>query len=156
MNTTFAALAFSLFGSTLAAPAAQGTRPNPDPISVGNLSLKHLIESDSYDFTFHATRRSPAGEPIETVTCHTAWDRNGPYPSASNLEFCAYIYSFYFPEGAANVESYQLTLVDENWQEYSGLITTGLRYQCGPYEGDIGNIDTECRSTNGGEFYLRA
>ncbi|KAL2786073.1 hypothetical protein BJX66DRAFT_40573 [Aspergillus keveii] len=156
MKITFATLALSLFGSTLAAPAAQATEPNSYPVSVGNLSLKHLIESDTYDFTFHATRRSPTGEPIESVICHTAWNKNGPYPSASAPESCAYIYSFYFAEGAANVESYQLTLIDENGQEASGLIATGPKYQCGPYEGDIGNIDTECRSTNGGEFYLRA
>jgi hypothetical protein len=73
MKTTFVALALSLFGSTLAAPAAQATEPNPYPVSVGNLSLKHLIESDTYDFTFHATRRSPTGDPTESVICHTTW-----------------------------------------------------------------------------------
>jgi hypothetical protein len=73
MKITFATLALSLFGSTLAAPAAQATEPNSYPVSVGNLSLKHLIESDTYDFTFHATRCSPTGEPIESVICHTAW-----------------------------------------------------------------------------------
>ncbi|KAL2869094.1 uncharacterized protein BJX67DRAFT_379572 [Aspergillus lucknowensis] len=116
MKTAFAAITLSLFGTTLAAP-----------------SFQRLIESDTYDFTFH-------------TAC--------PFRIATNVESCPNIYSFYFPEGAANVESYQLTLVNKNRQKASDLISTSPKYQCGSYEGDVGNIDTECKSANGGEFYF--
>ncbi|KAL2825459.1 hypothetical protein BDW59DRAFT_72904 [Aspergillus cavernicola] len=151
MKTTFAALALSLFSTTIAVPTPQTI--NPYPVSVANLSLKHLIESNTYDFTLDVTTRTTTGEGTDTINCHTAWNHGGPYPNISNAGECEYIYSFYFPEGAANVESYQLAVRGPHG-EASTLISTGPRYQCGPYEGDIGNIDTECRSINGGEFYL--
>ncbi|KAL3473726.1 hypothetical protein BJX99DRAFT_261127 [Aspergillus californicus] len=156
MKTTFAAIALSLFGATVAAPAPTTTpQPNPYPVSVGNISLKHLIESDTYDFTFYATSRSLTGEPGETVYCHSAWNNGGPYLNAGNPEACASIYSFFFEEGIADIENYQLTLVVPGGDVATATIATGPKYQCGPYHGEIGNIDTECRTTNGGEFYLK-
>ncbi|KAL5339786.1 hypothetical protein BJX70DRAFT_147216 [Aspergillus crustosus] len=160
MKTTFAAIGLSLIGTTLAAPAAAAApettpTPNPYPVSISNISLKHLIESDGYDFTFHATSRTPYGEPIESVYCHTAWNNNGPYPDTTTPEACAFIYSFFFPGGVANTESFTLTVRDEAGVEASAPIEQGPKYLCGPYQGEIGNIDTECRSTNGGEFYLK-
>ncbi|KAL4916402.1 hypothetical protein BDW62DRAFT_186304 [Aspergillus aurantiobrunneus] len=149
---TFAAIALSLFGTALAVPTPQTT--NPYPVSVSNISLKHLIESDGYDFTMDVTTRLIDGEPTATTTCHTAWNKGGPYPDLPTQVDCEdFVYSFWFPQGVADVESWQLTVRGPGG-DASGLISTGPKYLCGPYEGDIGNIDTECRSANGGEFYL--
>ncbi|KAL2820841.1 hypothetical protein BDW59DRAFT_164536 [Aspergillus cavernicola] len=156
MKTTFAAIALSLFSIAIAAPAPVTTpQPNPYPVSVGNISLKHLIESDTYDFTFYATTRSLEGEALETVYCHTAWSNGGPYLGANAPEACASVYSFFFEEGAADIQSYQLSVIGPEGKA-TGTIATGPKYQCGPYQGTIGNIDIDCRTTNGGEFYLRA
>ncbi|KAL4785031.1 hypothetical protein BJX76DRAFT_195765 [Aspergillus varians] len=155
MKTTFAALALSLLGTTLAIPTPQATSdPNPYPVSVGGLSMKHLIESDTYDFTFEATRRSSSGEALETVTCHTSLINGAPFPDPTSPVACSSTYTFYFPSGAADVESFELALSGPDG-DASGLIAVGPKYLCGPYMGDIGNIDTECRSANGGEFYLK-
>ncbi|KAL4935141.1 hypothetical protein BDV06DRAFT_229095 [Aspergillus oleicola] len=151
MKTTFTTALLSLLASALAVPTPQTT--NPYPVSVGNISLKHLIESDGYDFTFHATTRTLDGEATDSVTCHTAWNKDGPYPDSSTPAACAYIYSFWFPSGVGNVESYELTVRGPGG-DASAVIEQGPKYQCGAYEGDVGNIDFECRSVDGGEFYL--
>ncbi|KAL3456845.1 hypothetical protein BJX64DRAFT_293695 [Aspergillus heterothallicus] len=87
MKTTIAAVSLSLFSTILAVPAVQTSEPNRYTASVSNLSLKHLIESDTYDSIFHANRRSPTGAPIESVICHMAWNQNGPYPDASSPKY---------------------------------------------------------------------
>ncbi|KAL4794329.1 hypothetical protein BDV19DRAFT_390389 [Aspergillus venezuelensis] len=92
MKTTIAATLFTLLTSTFAAPTPQTT--NPYPVSINNISLKHLIESDGYDFTFHTTTRDLDGQATDSVICHTAWNKDGPYPDASTPASCAYIYSF--------------------------------------------------------------
>ncbi|KAL2869393.1 uncharacterized protein BJX67DRAFT_28580 [Aspergillus lucknowensis] len=152
MKTTFAAAALALFGTTLAVPTPQTT--NPNPVSVGNISLKHLIESDGIDFTIDVTERLADGTPMTTVTCHTYWNTGGPYPSQTSPIYCPdRIHSFWFPQGVPNTENFELAVRGPGG-DASGQIASGPKYQCGPYEGDIGNIDTECKSTQGGEFYL--
>jgi hypothetical protein len=47
--------------------------PYSYPYSIGNLSLKHLVESDTWDFTFELTARNPWGEALGSTTCHTTW-----------------------------------------------------------------------------------
>ena len=70
MKASFATTALSLAAAAFAAPA---TEPRVYPYSIGDLSLKHTIEGDTWDLTFYLTSRSLAGEALETTTCHTAW-----------------------------------------------------------------------------------
>ncbi|KAJ5513451.1 hypothetical protein N7463_003003 [Penicillium fimorum] len=124
MKTCFVTIAISLASTTFAAPV---TESRAYPYSIGDLSLKHTIEGDTWDLTFHLTSRSGTGEALETTTCHTAWI-NGKLPYEVAAEG---------PAGAAVT-----------------FIESGYKYQCGPYTGPIGNVDTECKTINGGEFYL--
>lgn len=70
MKTSFATIAFSLAGAAFAAPA---TESRVYPYSIGDLSLKHTIEGDTWDLTYQITSRSPTSEALGTTTCHTAW-----------------------------------------------------------------------------------
>lgn len=70
MKTSFATIALSFAGAAFAASA---TKSRAYPYSIGDLSLKHTIEGDTWDFSFYLTSRNPAGEALETTTCHTAW-----------------------------------------------------------------------------------
>ncbi|KAL4924797.1 uncharacterized protein BDV17DRAFT_295034 [Aspergillus undulatus] len=135
VKTTFAAATLSLLTSALAIPTPQTT--NPYPVSVGNISLKHLIESDGHESTFHVTTRTIDEEATDSVICHTAWNKNGPIPDTIRPAECPYIYDFFLPEGVANIESYQLTGRGPGG-DVSALIEQGPKYACGPYEGDIG------------------
>lgn len=81
---------------------------------------------------------------------------NGSNPAGSqNPEACVDPkYHFWFPNGAENIESYEIVIEGTAGSAIT-TIAYGPKYQCGPYTGPIGNIDKECRITNGGEFYLR-
>lgn len=70
MKTSFttAAIAFAAIG--LAAPT---TESRQWPYSIDSLSLKHLIESDTFDMTWTVTSRGPTGEDLGSTSCHTAW-----------------------------------------------------------------------------------
>ncbi|CAI7643922.1 unnamed protein product [Penicillium glandicola] len=151
MKTSFVTIALSLAGAALAAPA---TESRVYPYSIGDLSLKHTIEGDTWDLTFYLTSRSLAGETLETTTCHTAWT-NGTLPvGPKSPEPCAdTAYSFFFPTGAFNVEKYEVAAEGPAGAAVT-LIESGYKYQCGPYTGSIGNVDTECKTINSGEFYL--
>ncbi|CAI7619072.1 unnamed protein product [Penicillium discolor] len=151
MKTSFATIALSLASAAFAAPA---TESQVYPYSIGDLSLKHTIEGDTWDLTFYLTSRSPAGEALETTTCHTAWT-NGTLPiGAKSPEPCVDpAYSFFFPTGAFNVEKYEVAAEGPAGTAVT-FIESGYKYQCGPYTGSVGNVDTECKTINGGEFYL--
>lgn len=70
MKTSFAAIALSFVGMACAAPAAE---PQSYPYSIRGLSLKHLIESNTFDMSWTVTSRGPMGEDLGSTTCHTAW-----------------------------------------------------------------------------------
>ncbi|KGO47886.1 hypothetical protein PEXP_015790 [Penicillium expansum] len=151
MKTSFVTIAVSLVGAAFAAPA---TESRAYPYNIGELSLKHTIEGNTWDLTFYLTSRSLAGEALETTTCHTAWT-NGTLPvGAKSPEPCAdTAYSFFFPTGASNVEKYEIAAEGPAGTAVTS-IESGYKYQCGPYTGSVGNVDTECKTINGGEFYL--
>ncbi|KAJ5506611.1 hypothetical protein N7453_005568 [Penicillium expansum] len=151
MKTSFVTIAVSLVGAAFAAPA---TESRAYPYNIGELSLKHTIEGNTWDLTFYLTSRSLAGEALETTTCHTAWT-NGTLPvGAKSPESCAdTAYSFFFPTGAFNVEKYEIAAEGPAGTAVTS-IESGYKYQCGPYRGSVGNVDTECKTINGGEFYL--
>lgn len=67
MKTSFVGIALSL-GATCAAAGSQDY-----PYSISNLSLKHLVEGDTLDFTFEVTSRTHVAAGQTTTTCHTAW-----------------------------------------------------------------------------------
>ncbi|CRL28946.1 unnamed protein product [Penicillium camemberti] len=151
MKTSFATIAFSLAGAAFAAPA---TESRAYPYSIGDLSLKHTIEGDTWDLTYQITSRSPTSEALGTTTCHTAWS-NGTLPvGAKSPEPCVDpAYAFFFPTGAFNVEKYEVAVEGPAGTAVT-FIESGYKYQCGPYTGSVGNVDTECKTINGGEFYL--
>ncbi|KAJ5956082.1 hypothetical protein N7501_010361 [Penicillium viridicatum] len=151
MKTSFATIALSLASAAFAAPA---TESKAYPYSISDLSLKHTIEGDTLDLTFYLTSRSPAGEALETTRCHTAWN-NGKLPvGPKSPEACAdSAYSFSFTTGAYNLEKYEIAVEGPAGTAVT-FIESGNKYQCGPYTGTVGNVDTECKTINGGEFYL--
>jgi hypothetical protein len=78
MSSHFSTIALAMAGVTIAAPSYSY------PYSVGGVSLKHLVESDTWDFTFELTARSPSGKALGFTTCHTAWcvkSYNTNYPT---------------------------------------------------------------------------
>lgn len=70
MKTSFVAIALSLSGAAFATSAAEARRY---PYSIDSLSLKHLIESDTFDLSWTLTSRGPYDENLGSTTCHTAW-----------------------------------------------------------------------------------
>ncbi|KAJ5849891.1 hypothetical protein N7455_009747 [Penicillium solitum] len=138
MKTSFAAI-LSLAGAAFAAPA---TESQVNPYSIGDLSLKHTIEGDTWDLIFYLTSRSPAG-----LTAHFL-----SAPRAPSLALTLPTPSF-FPTGAFNVEKYEVAAEGPAGTAVT-FIESGYKYQCGPYTGSVGNVDTECKTINGGEFYL--
>jgi hypothetical protein len=175
MKTSFVALVISLAGAAFASPAAES---RIYPYSIGDISLKHLIESNTWDMTWSLTSRDNFGAATGTTTCHTAWlvitfpletlqrpnakeltqanRDNGSSPvGPTSAEPCANAaYQYWFPTGVNNVESYEI-VIEGPVGSASTKIETGYKYQCGPYTGTIHNIDKECKTINGGEFYLQ-
>ncbi|CAG7944796.1 unnamed protein product [Penicillium salamii] len=151
MKTSFVAVALSFAAIGSAAPTAESRKW---PYSIDSLSLKHLIESNTFDLSWTLTSRGPYGEDLGSTTCHTAW-YNGSNPvGPENPESCADpAYQYWFPNGLENLESYEIA-VKGSAGPASTTISAGPKYQCGPYTGPIGNVDKECKITNGGAFYL--
>ncbi|CAG8107184.1 unnamed protein product [Penicillium olsonii] len=151
MKTSFATAAIAFAALGLAAPT---TESRQWPYSIDSLSLKHLIESDTFDMTWTVTSRGPTGEDLGSTSCHTAWNNGGNPVGPENPETCDdATFKYWFPNGLENIESYEIT-VEGSAGPASATIETGPKYQCGPYTGSSGNIDEECRITNGGAFYL--
>ncbi|CAG7937797.1 unnamed protein product [Penicillium nalgiovense] len=151
MKTSFVPTVLSLAGAAFAAPAPESRFY---PYSIGDLSLKHTIEGDTWDMKFYLTSRSPMSEALETTVCHTGWT-NGTLPvGPKSPEPCADpAYSFFFPAGASDVEKYEIAAEGPAGTAVN-VIESGYKYQCGPYTGPVGNVDMECKTINGGEFYL--
>jgi hypothetical protein len=70
MKTSFVALAISLAGAAFAAPTAEYS---VYPYSIGDISIKHLMESNTWDMTWSVTSRDRIGTATGNTTCHTAW-----------------------------------------------------------------------------------
>ncbi|KAL4928787.1 uncharacterized protein BDV17DRAFT_291414 [Aspergillus undulatus] len=153
MKTTFATLALSLAG-VMAAPATDSIKRQqaPDfPYSISSISLKHITESNAYNYIFSVTQYTSTGEPSIGTTCQTSWNPSVP-AGPENPQGCAHKdFSFYFPSGVPSLENYELTVTGPAGQ-VSGQIAAGPKYQCGPYEGHLNDVDYECKSTNGGRF----
>ncbi|KAF9885588.1 hypothetical protein FE257_012794 [Aspergillus nanangensis] len=141
--------ALSMAGIAIAAPSSSY------PYSIGELSLKHLIESQTWDFTFTLTERSPSGEAQGSTNCHVGWvNGDVAVPPASPAPCDDTRFHFFFPTGASNDENYDLA-IEGPVGTGSTEIIAGPKYQCGPYDGPIGNIDRECKIVNGGAFYVK-
>ncbi|KAL2784940.1 hypothetical protein BJX62DRAFT_183052 [Aspergillus germanicus] len=153
MKTTFAALALSLFGAAVAAPAnsCPPTTQKPFPYSVDDVKLYHLKESNTWDLTIKVTERDAAGNALGSTSCHSAWNDGATYVAREICEDTHYF--FWLPNGAPNPESWDVIVDGPNGQG-EGTIEFGNKYKCGDYTGDIANIDRECTTTNGGWFYL--
>ncbi|OJJ60538.1 hypothetical protein ASPSYDRAFT_29071 [Aspergillus sydowii CBS 593.65] len=150
MKFTLTTLALFLAG-TSAAPAATPT-PNPYPYSIDQITLYHLIESNTWDLTISITKRDPYGAALESTSCHSAWIDGATYVAR---EVCQDPnYAFWLPNGAPNPREGWDVIVDGPAGQAEGAIAYGPKYSCGPYEGEIGNIDTECATRNGGWFFL--
>lgn len=63
-------------------------------------------------------------------------------------------FTFWFPNGVSDVESYSV-IANGPAGEAGGVISFGPKYQCGPYSGHLDDVDKECKTTNGGQFYLK-
>ncbi|KAL5339423.1 hypothetical protein BJX70DRAFT_397625 [Aspergillus crustosus] len=148
MKTTFAALALSLAGASLAAPAAT---TKPFPYSVDDVALYHLKESNTWDLTISVTERDAYGNSLGSTICHSAWNNGSTYVAREICQDTHYF--FWLPNGAPDPEHWTVIVDGPNGQG-EGVIEFGNKYSCGPYTGEIGNIDTECKTTNGGWFYL--
>ncbi|KGO76171.1 hypothetical protein PITC_091960 [Penicillium italicum] len=113
--------------------------------------FEHTIEGYAWDLIFYLTSRSPACKALETTTCLTAYTLS---VGAKSPKACAdTAYPFFSPTGAFSVEKYEVAA-----QGPAGTAVTsiepGYKYQGVPYTGSAGNVDTECKITNGGQFYL--
>jgi hypothetical protein len=64
------------------------------------------------------------------------------------------LYQFFFLTGASDVENYDLAIQGPMGTGASTLVS-GNKYQCGAYAGPIVNVDEECKTVNGGEFYVK-
>jgi hypothetical protein len=81
-------------------------------------------------------------------------NNGGPVASADAPEACENAaYTFFFPNGLADTANYQVSVNGPDGLAVTDILS-GPRYQCGPYTGELGNIDTECSTINGGEFYM--
>ncbi|KAL4743803.1 hypothetical protein BDV11DRAFT_165960 [Aspergillus similis] len=153
MKTTIATL-LALAGAAFAAPAA--TEPanstSPFPFSIDDVKLYHLKESNTWDLTIKVTSRDPYGAALGSTTCHSAWNDGATYVAPEICEDTNY--SFWLPNGAPDPQHWTVT-VDGPAGQGEGLIEFGPKYRCEPYEGEIGNIDVECSTRNGGWFFLR-
>ncbi|KAL4979889.1 hypothetical protein BDW66DRAFT_83604 [Aspergillus desertorum] len=151
MKTTIATL-FALAGAALAAPAGTEQAASPFPFSIDDIKLYHLKESNTWDLTIKVTSRDPYGAALDSTTCHSAWNDGAAYVAR---EFCQDArYSFWLPNGASDPEHWTVA-VDGPAGQGEGAIEFGNKYRCAPYEGEIGNIDVECSTRNGGWFFLR-
>ncbi|KAL4997985.1 hypothetical protein BDV10DRAFT_167986 [Aspergillus recurvatus] len=153
MKTTIATL-LALASSALAAPAAteQATSTSPFPFSIDDVKLYHLKESNTWDLTLKVTSRDPYGAALDSTTCHSAWNDGATYVAR---EICSDThYFFWLPNGAPDPEHWTV-IVDGPAGQGEGVIEFGNKYRCAPYEGEIGNIDVECSTRNGGWFFLR-
>ncbi|KAL2823797.1 hypothetical protein BDW59DRAFT_162960 [Aspergillus cavernicola] len=149
MKTTFATTALALVGATFAAPATRDAKPFP--YSVDDIALYHLKESNTWDLTISVTERDAAGNALSSTLCHSAWNNGSTYVAREICEDTHYF--FWLPNGAPDPEHWTV-IVDGPEGQGEGDIDFGNKYKCGRYEGEIGNIDTECKTTNGGWFYL--
>ncbi|KAL5338943.1 hypothetical protein BJX70DRAFT_398144 [Aspergillus crustosus] len=154
MKTSFIALGLSLLGSTLAAPSAEPvTRQSHHyPYSIGTLSLKRLTDN-TFNIIFYVTRHTDDGTALSSTTCQTSWNPSVP-AGAENPAVCADPeFEFYFPNGIGNLLDYDITVSGPDGVA-TGEIVEGPKYACGEYTGPIEGVIYECRTTNGGEFYL--
>ncbi|KAL4909534.1 hypothetical protein BDW74DRAFT_146772 [Aspergillus multicolor] len=152
MKASIAAIALSVAGA-IAAPAIQPTKRQDagHPYTISFISLRHLTESNTFNFQFTATNYFDNGDPHFSTTCSTAWNPDVP-AGPENPQACAdNAFSFYFPSGIQTLENYELTVTGPDGT-VTGEIVSGPKYQCGAYDGDIAGIDYECKSTNGGWF----
>ncbi|KAL4870716.1 hypothetical protein BDV12DRAFT_165657 [Aspergillus spectabilis] len=154
MKTSFIALTLSLLGTTLAAPSIEPVaRQSPQyPYSIGTLSLKRLTDN-TFNIIFYVTRRTDSGEALSSTTCQTFWNPSVPAGPENPVACADPNFEFFFPTGIPNLEDYEITVTGPDGVA-TGEIVAGPRYACGPYEGTIEGVVYECRTTNGGEFYL--
>ncbi|KAL2820856.1 hypothetical protein BDW59DRAFT_164550 [Aspergillus cavernicola] len=155
MKTSFVAIALSFAGAALASPSMRRQAPN-HLYNIGGISLKHLTEApQGWDVRFDLTQRDIDGVAQFSTTCRTSWPENAPLTGPENTVACASAdYSFFFQD-AVSPESYTIVVNTPDGQ-LSTQVATGPRYECGPYEGTIAGVDTECRAINGGQWYLTA
>ncbi|KAL4779763.1 hypothetical protein BJX76DRAFT_361484 [Aspergillus varians] len=154
MKASFAALALSLVGATFAAPAAQSIkRQGNRHYNIGTISLRHLIEENAYVFISHVTNYNEDGSPHIGTTCQTRWNPSAP-AGPENPQACAFSeFTFWFPSGVSDLENYEVAVAGPEGQGTVEIVA-GPRYECGPYDGTIANIDYECHTTESSGFTI--
>ncbi|KAL2809050.1 hypothetical protein BJX63DRAFT_406944 [Aspergillus granulosus] len=154
MKTSIIAIAASLASFTMAAPSAAPVerQSNQYPYSIDTLWIRQYTDN-TFRINFSLTRRSDSGEALTGTTCNTDLDPSAP-PSLENPAQCADpAYTFWFPAGIPSLLNYDITVKGPVGQA-TGEIAQGPKYACGEYEGDFEEVSYECRTTNGGAFYL--
>ncbi|KAL4795362.1 hypothetical protein BDV19DRAFT_168109 [Aspergillus venezuelensis] len=157
MKTAVALLAAAV-GTALAAPApapanTQARADAPWPYSIDTITLYHLKESNTWDLSLTVTSRDPYGAALGSTTCHTAWNDGATYIAREICEDTHYF--FWLPNGAPDPEQGWDVIVDGPAGQAEGSIDFGNKYSCKPYSGEIGNVDIECSTRNGGWFFLK-
>ncbi|KAL5338949.1 hypothetical protein BJX70DRAFT_398150 [Aspergillus crustosus] len=154
MKTSFAAIALALVGSAVAVPV-QERQIRSHPYSINDISIKHLIEGDSWDFTFTINHLSPGGQIVESTSAHTAWVNNTLPVGPANPEAAENPdYTYYFPTGAFHVEEKFNFAIQGPGGLAAADIEAGNKYQC--VKLNSGNVDVECKTINGGAFVFGA
>ncbi|KAL2801981.1 hypothetical protein BJX63DRAFT_416102 [Aspergillus granulosus] len=151
MKTSIIALAASLAGFTMAAPSVE-RQSTHYPYSIDTLWLRRYTDN-TFRFNFSLTRRSDSGEALTSTTCNTAWNPSVPAGPENPAQCADPAYTFWFPNGILTLLDYNITVNGPAGQA-TGEISQGPKYACGEYEGDFEEIIYECRTTNGGAFYL--
>ncbi|KAL4936766.1 hypothetical protein BDV06DRAFT_204328 [Aspergillus oleicola] len=155
MKITLALLASA--AAALAAPAPAPVAPRADanspfPYSIDDIKLYHLKESNTWDLTLTVTERDLYGAALGSTTCHSAWNDGATYVAR---EICTDThYFFWLPNGAPDPSNSWDVIVDGPAGQGEGMIEFGNKYSCAPYTGEIGNVDVECSTRNGGWFFL--
>ncbi|KAJ5780608.1 hypothetical protein N7457_005768 [Penicillium paradoxum] len=152
MKTSFATIVLSLAGAAFAAPAAGS---GPYPYSVDSLTVKHTTEDKTWHMVLGLTYRDDSAQAIESTTCYASWVDGADPSGPTSPKACADpAFTFWFPNGVGNLDNYDV-LANGPEGTAGGNIASGPKYQCGPYEGHLDNVDKECKITNGGQFYLK-
>ncbi|KAL2810071.1 hypothetical protein BJX63DRAFT_329611 [Aspergillus granulosus] len=135
--------------ATILATAATVSAQNA--LRVDTLSVKILTESETarIDFTVVDLREGQNGA---TTTCSTAWvppnETIGPFACADNT------FSFAFPNGIADIESFILSVTHLGWTGTAALNAHAGTPVYGCFDGQPG-ITTDCHLLDGAHVYLQ-
>jgi hypothetical protein len=154
MKTFLLALTATLTGTALAAPSAQPVERQSThyPYSIDTLWLRRYTDN-TFRINFSLTHRTDSGEALSSTTCTTTWNPSVPAGPENPVACADPTYTFWFPSGILSLLDYEVAAKGPDGVA-SAEIVEGPKYACGGYEGDLEGIIYECKTTNGGAFYL--